>query len=166
MAQGIFNAMPHRQPTTDNRQRLSHDDWLTIAICVAIVLASIAIIIRYFDAAFPQAAIEFKVDRNTSQPIAERVLRERGVDVRAMKHAARFDSDDEARIFLERSLGLEAANRVMADNIRVWSWHHRWFKPLVEEEVSVDVAPTGVVVVTATDGKSTRLNFSHLVISY
>jgi membrane protease YdiL (CAAX protease family) len=129
-----------------NERRLSQDDWLTIAICVAVVLASIAIIIRYFDAAFPQAAIEFKVDRNTSQPIAERLLRERGVDVRAMKHAARFDSDDEARIFLERSLGLEAANRVMAENVRVWSWHHRWFRPLVEEEVSVDVAPTGEIV--------------------
>ena len=129
-----------------NERRLSQDDWLTIAICVAVVLASVAIIIRYFDAAFPQAAIEFKVDRNTSQPIAERPLRERGIDVRAMKHAARFDSDDEARIFLERSLGLEAANRVMAENVHVWSWHHRWFRPLVEEEVSVDVAPTGEVV--------------------
>lgn len=138
--------MARRKPTTDNRQRLSQDDWLTIAICIAAVLASIAIIVRYFDAAFPQAAIEFKVDRNTSRPIAEKLLRERAVDVRDMKHAARFDSDDEARIFLERSLGLEAANRVMADNVRVWSWHHRWFKPLVEEEVSVDVAPTGEVV--------------------
>ena len=146
MAQGALNAMPHRQPTTDNRQRVSQDDWLTIAICVAVVLASIAIIIRYFDAAFPQAAIEFKVDRNTSQPIAERLLKQHRIDVRAMKHAARFDSDDEARLFLERSLGLEAANRVMAANVRVWSWHHRWFKPLVEEEVSVDDAPTGEIV--------------------
>ncbi len=138
--------MALRQPTTDHRQRLSSDDWLTIAICIAMVLASIAIIVRYFDAAFPQAAIAFNVDRNTSRPIAERLLRERGVDVQNMKHAARFDSDNEARIFLERSLGLEAANRVMAENVRVWSWHHRWFRPLVEEEVSVDVAPTGQVI--------------------
>jgi membrane protease YdiL (CAAX protease family) len=135
----------HRQPNAD-RRRLSDNDWLTIAICAAVVLASIAIIVRYFDAAFPQASIEFKVDRNTSRPIAERLLRERGLDVRAMKHAARFDSDDEARIFLERSLGLEAANTVMADDVHVWSWHHRWFRPLVEEELSVDVAPTGEII--------------------
>jgi membrane protease YdiL (CAAX protease family) len=135
----------HRQPNAD-RRRLSDNDWLTIAICAAVVLASIAIIVRYFDAAFPQASIEFKVDRNTSRPIAELLLRERGLDVRAMKHAARFDSDDEARIFLERSLGLEAANAVMADNVHVWSWHHRWFRPLVEEELSVDVAPTGEII--------------------
>src|SRR5688572_13414617 len=146
MAQGDLHAMRQRNPPPDNRQRLSQDDWITIAVCVAIVLASIAIVVRYFDAAFPQAAIEFKVDRNSSRPIAERLLRARGIDTRNMKHAARFDSDDEARIFLERSLGLEAANRVMAEDVHVWSWHQRWFRPLVEEEVSVDVAPTGEIV--------------------
>jgi membrane protease YdiL (CAAX protease family) len=135
-----------RQPLNSHRQRLSQDDWITIAVCVAIVLASVAIIVRYFDAAFPQASIEFKVDRNTSRPIAERLLHARGIDIKNMKHAARFDSDDEARIFLERSLGLEAANRVMADQVHVWSWHQRWFRPLVEEEISVDVAPTGQIV--------------------
>lgn len=135
-----------RQPENGHRQRLSQDDWITIAVCVAIVLASVAVIVRYFDAAFPQASIEFKVDRNTSRPIAERLLQARGIDVRQMKHAARFDSDDEARIFLERSLGLEAANRVMAEDVHVWAWHQRWFRPLVEEEISVDVAPSGQIV--------------------
>lgn len=138
--------MHHRQPTTDHRQRLSSNDWLTIAICVAVVLSSIAIIVRYFDSAFPQAAIAFKVDRNGSRPIAEKLLQERKLDVRGMKHAARFDSDDEARIFLERSLGLEQANQVMAGSVHVWAWHHRWFKPLVEEELSVDVAPSGEII--------------------
>jgi membrane protease YdiL (CAAX protease family) len=146
MAQSDPDAMRHKQPATSNQQRLTQDDWLTIAVCVAIVLASVAIIIRYFQSAFPQSAIEFKVDRNTSRPIAERLLRAQGIDVRAMKHAARFDSDDEARIFLERSLGLEAANDVMAQDVHVWSWHHRWFRPLVEEELSVDVAPGGAIV--------------------
>lgn len=138
--------MSRRAPHDPNRQRLSSDDWLLVAICIALVLASVAIIVRYFDAAFPQASIEFKVDRNTSAPIAERLLRELHLDPKSMKHAVRFDSDDEARIFLERSLGLQEANRVMAENVRVWAWHHRWFTPLVEEEISVDVAPTGEII--------------------
>ncbi|MFP5245079.1 MAG: hypothetical protein ACLGH0_00190, partial [Thermoanaerobaculia bacterium] len=133
-------------PNSDQRQRLSSDDWLLISICIAVVLASIAIVVRYFDAAFPQSNIEFKVDRNSSEPIARKLLQQRGLDVRGMKHAARFDGDDQARIFLERSLGLEEANRVMAEDVRVWYWQHRWFKPLVEEEFSVDVAPTGEIV--------------------
>lgn len=138
--------MTHRQPPTDNRQRLSADDWLLIAICVALVLASVAVIVRYFDSAFPQAAIDFKFDRNSSAPIAERLLRANGLGTSGMKHAARFESDDTARIFLERSLGLEQANEVMKKDVRVWYWRHRWFRPLVEEELSVDVAPTGEIV--------------------
>jgi membrane protease YdiL (CAAX protease family) len=138
--------MTLRQPTTNDRQRLSSDDWLLIAICVALVLASVAVIIRYFDAAFPQAAIDFKFDRNSSAPIAERLLRTNGLGTRGMKHAVRFESDETARIFLERSLGLEQANEVMKKDVRVWTWRHRWFRPLVEEELSVDVAPTGEIV--------------------
>jgi membrane protease YdiL (CAAX protease family) len=138
--------MNRRQPTTDNRQRFGSDDSLFLAICVAIALASVAIVIRYFAAAFPQAAIDFQYDRNSSRPLAQRLVQRLGVDVREMKHAARFDGDDQARIFLERSLGLEEATRVTTENVRVWWWNHRWFKPLVEEEISVDVAPSGEIV--------------------
>jgi membrane protease YdiL (CAAX protease family) len=138
--------MIRRPPTESDRQRLQDNDWLLIAVCVALVLASVSIVVRYFDTAFPQVAIDFKVDRNSSRPIAERLLRQQGIAVASMKHASRFTSDDTARIFLERSLGLEAANRVMADEIRIWSWHHRWFRPLVEEEISVDVAPSGEII--------------------
>ena len=34
----------------------------------------------------------------------------------------------------------------MAEQVRVWSWHHRWFVPLQEEEISVDIAPSGDVI--------------------
>lgn len=138
--------MTHPRLTTQNPKRLSDNDWLLIAICAALVIASVAIVIRYFDSAFPQAAIEFKVDRNTSEPIAERFLAARKIDVRGMKHAARFDSNETARIFLERELGLEAANEVMSRDVQLWAWHHRWFRPLVEEEFSVDVAPSGAII--------------------
>lgn len=146
MTESGFNAMPRRQPTTDHRQRFSSDDSLFLAICLAIALASVAIVIRYFASAFPQAAIDFQYDRNSSRPLAQRFVQRLGVDVRAMKHAARFDGDDQARIFLERELGLETATAVTTDRVRVWWWTHRWFAPLVEEEISVAVAPSGEIV--------------------
>jgi membrane protease YdiL (CAAX protease family) len=140
---------PHlnrHRPRPSNRQPLDDRDWLLIAVCVAIAIASVAIVIRYFDEAFPQAAIDFRVDRTTSRKLAENVARGRGLDLDSMKHAARFESDETARIFLERSLGLAEANVVMAEQVRVWSWRHRWFTPLVEEELSVDIAPSGDVI--------------------
>ena len=127
-------------------QRLTRRDWTLIAICLAIALACVAIVGRYFQAAFPEASIDFEVDRNSSRAIAETLLAAQRVDVRGMKHAVRFDSDSQARIFLERTLGLERAQRILRDDVRVWSWHHRWFQPLVEEELSVDVAPSGEII--------------------
>lgn len=137
--------MTPRRLTPDAR-RLSSDDWLLLSVCVAVALASIAVVIRYFPSAFPQAAIDFQYDRNSSRPLAERLVRRLKVDIAGAKHGARFDGDDRARIFLERTLGLEEATRVMTTGVHVWYWNHRWFRPLVEEEISVDVAPSGELV--------------------
>lgn len=127
-------------------ERLTARDWRFIAVCALLLLACVAIVARYFSTAFPEASIDFKYDRNSSRAIAEQLLAREHISVANHKHAVRFDSDDLPRIFLERSLGLEQAKRILRDELRVWTWHHRWFRPLVEEEVSVDVAPTGEVV--------------------
>jgi len=129
------------------RQRLKTDDWILISLWIALALLAVVVVARFFPTAFPQAAIDFRFDRNTSRPIAERLLKAQQLDVRGMKHAVRFDSDDTARIFLERTVGLEEATELTATGkIQAWSWHHRWFTPLVEEEFSVDVAPTGEII--------------------
>ncbi len=119
--------------------RLSRRDLAFIAICVALAALSTIVIARYYHRAFPEASIDFKFDRKSSRAIAEQLLQRQRVNVRDMKHAVRFDSDDSARIFLERS-------HAMQKGVQLWTWHHRWFRPLQEEELSVDVAPTGEIV--------------------
>ena len=134
------------QPATRSPQRLTSHDFVFIAVCVTLAAACVVIVANYFSAAFPQAAIDFRYDRDTSRPLAEQLLAAERVNVSGMKHAVRFDFDNQARIFLERTLGVEASQQVLRDRVRIWSWHHRWFRPLVEEEVSVDVAPTGEII--------------------
>ena len=125
------------------RDRLTRRDALFIAVCLLLAAAAIVIIARYFSTAFPEASIDFKYDRNKSRDVAETFV---PAPLRNAKHAVSFEYDSNARIFLERTLGLEHANRVMRDQVRVWYWHHRWFRPLVEEEISVDVAPSGEII--------------------
>ena len=129
-----------------NREKLTRADWLLIAACVAVAAISIFIVVNWFGAAFPEASIEFRYDRGSSEKIADGVLAEQLIDTRGMKHAATFDSDDEARIFLERSLGLKKTNEILKRDVRLWAWSHRWFRPLQEEEFRVDIAPTGEVI--------------------
>ena len=127
-------------------EKLRGTDWRFIAVCLVLAAVCIAVVARYFSSAFPEASIDFRYDRDSSRAIAVQTLAAQGVSVLGMKHAVRFDSDDTARVFLERSLGLDRAKHVLRDEVRVWTWHHRWFEPLREEEFSVDVAPTGEVV--------------------
>jgi membrane protease YdiL (CAAX protease family) len=129
-----------------NREQLTRGDWLLIAACIAVAAASIFVVVNWFGAAFPEASIEFRYDRASSQQLADRVLDAQHIDTRGMKHSATFDSDEEARIFLERSVGLKATNEILKHDVRLWAWSHRWFRPLQEEEFHVDIAPTGEVI--------------------
>ena len=129
-----------------NREPLNRSDWALLAVCAAVVAISLFVVFNWFTAAFPEASIEFRYDRRASGAIAERLLAEEQIDVRAMKHSAVFDGDDNAKIFLERSLGLKRANVIMRRDVRLWWWHNRWFRPLQEEEFQIDVAPTGEIV--------------------
>jgi membrane protease YdiL (CAAX protease family) len=129
-----------------NREPLNRSDWTLIGVCIAVSAASLYIVLNWFSAAFPEASIDFKYDRNASRGIAEGLLRRQKISTAGMKHTALFDGDENAKIFLERSLGLSRANDVMRRDVRVWWWHNRWFKPLQEEEFQVDVAPTGEIV--------------------
>jgi len=126
--------------------RLNRRDWVFIAVCVVLFAISLGIALTNFSRAFPEASIDFKVDRNASRAIGERVLQRERVPFAGLRNTASFETDDGAKIFLERTLGLDRAQSVMRNDVRLWSWHQRWFKPLQEEELSVDVAPTGEVI--------------------
>ncbi len=127
-------------------ERFTRRDWILIAACCGLAALSLFIIFNWFTAAFPEASIDFRYERSSSLPLARAVLDGQRVDVRGLKHTAIFDGDEMAKIFLERSLGLSQANRVMRRDVRIWWWRHRWFRPLQEEEYEVQVAPTGEIV--------------------
>ena len=127
-------------------ERLTRADWIFLAVCAGVVAVSLFVAVHWFSDAFPEASIEFRYDRDSSEKLAGTVLTEQLIDTRGMKHSATFDSDDEARIFLERSLGLKKTNAILKRDVRLWAWSHRWFRPLQEEEFRVDIAPTGEVI--------------------
>ncbi|PYQ61714.1 MAG: hypothetical protein DMF58_03915 [Acidobacteria bacterium] len=127
-------------------ERFTRRDWILIAVCIGVVAVSLFVVFNWFFAAFPEASIDFRYDRDSSLTLARRILDAQRIDARGMKHGAVFDRDELGMIFLERSLGLSDANRLMRRDVRMFWWRHRWFQPLQEEEFEVDVAPTGEIV--------------------
>ncbi len=54
-----------------------------------------------------------------------------------------FDHDDEAKVFLERELGLTKAVPLLGREVPVWRWSFRFVKPLEKGELRAFVSPAG-----------------------
>jgi membrane protease YdiL (CAAX protease family) len=126
--------------------KLTSKEFKIIGVVVLISAASLAIGVKYFWRAFPEAAIQFRVTRRGSLPIAEQFLRARGAQLAGYRHAAIFSFDDQAKVYLERTEGLEKMNSLTQGPVHLWRWSHRWFKPQQKEEYGVEVTPAGQVV--------------------
>jgi hypothetical protein len=114
---------------------------IVTAICVA---AGVFIFANYFYDAFPQASVKFKLARPQALRESERFLQERGVqNVADFHRAIVFSVDQTASNYLERELGLERANRLMADSVAVWYWYIRYFQPLQKLEYEIHYTPGG-----------------------
>jgi membrane protease YdiL (CAAX protease family) len=128
-------------PTT-----LTSADRRVIVTAILVAGISLAIGIKYFSHVFPEAAIEFRVNRDDSTPIATQFLAQRGLNLAGYRHAAVFDYDDDVKVYLERTQGLARMNTLTRGPIHMWHWSHRWFKPQQKEEFQADVTPAGQVV--------------------
>src|SRR5690242_4557808 len=116
------------------RHRLNAADYRFIAICAALLAGTVWFSAKNFHRAFPEASIDFKVNRDEAQVQAAKVLAQQGYQVEGYRQAAQFAYDDDAKTFLEREAGLEQANRLMGSRVRLWQWSYRWFRPLQKEE--------------------------------
>ncbi|HKE07524.1 MAG TPA: CPBP family intramembrane glutamic endopeptidase [Candidatus Acidoferrum sp.] len=101
---------------------------------------------RYFFRAFPEASVDFKVSRKEAQERARTFVQGLGENVDGYQSTITFQVDDDAKTYLERGLGLQEANRLMASELNIWFWEVRFFKPQQEQEYKVRVSPAGKVV--------------------
>jgi hypothetical protein len=126
--------------------KLQSSDGKTIVVAILVAALSLAIAIKYFARAFPEAAIEFRLNRDDSAPLAQKFLADRGFKLDGYRHAARFDYNDDEKVYLERTQGLDRMNGLTRGPIHLWRWSHRWFIPQQQEEFRADVTPAGEVV--------------------
>jgi membrane protease YdiL (CAAX protease family) len=126
--------------------RSDRSDARFLIVCSVIAAVSIAVIVWGFDETFPEASIEFRVDRDGSREIAARFLEQIGIGSGFEKSSSRFGWDSRAKIFLERNLDSDQLESTLENDVEIWYWRHRWFTPLEVSEARVDVAPSGRIV--------------------
>src|SRR5690606_30106029 len=77
---------------------------------------------------------------------AEAFLSSRGFSPSGFQNLTLFDPDGQARLYLERELGLREANRLMQHEAPVWRWRARWFRPPEKQEWIVRLRPDGQLI--------------------
>ncbi|MFN2443722.1 MAG: type II CAAX prenyl endopeptidase Rce1 family protein [Thermoanaerobaculia bacterium] len=117
-----------------------------LALCLIVAAVSIAIIAWGFDDTFPEASIDFQVDRDGSRELAADFLERIGIGTGFAKSSSRFGWDGGAKVFLERNLDPARLEVTLRNDVEIWYWQHRWFTPLEVRQVRVDVSPTGRIV--------------------
>ncbi len=124
-------------------EQLDRKDYRFIALCLATIAAGALITVPLFYRAFPEASIQFRVNRSQARTQAETFLAGRGHGVSGYHFAGRFEVEDEAKVYLERELGLEKAGKFYGREAKVWRWSMRWFRSGVKEEERVELTPLG-----------------------
>jgi len=127
-------------------ERLNRSDLRTLLIWIAVGLLGVFISFKYFFVAFPEASVDFRVSRTAAVEEAQRFLTAQGFQLEGYQSSIVFSVDDNAKTYLEREMGLERANRLMASELNVWHWSARFFRSQQQEEFRVEVDPAGRIV--------------------
>ncbi len=126
--------------------RLTGSDKRALILWVICGVLGLVFAQRYFFRAFPEASVDFKVSRTEAQQRARNFVQGLGENLDGYQRTITFQVDDNAKTYLERELGLQAANHLMSSELNIWFWDVRFFKPQQEEEYRVHVSPAGKVV--------------------
>ncbi len=127
-------------------ERLTARDLRVLALWLLAGVIGAAIAFQFFFQAFPEASVDFRVTRTQAVSTAREFLAAQGFAVEGHESSVVFAVDNNAKTYLEREVGLEIANRLMAGEINVWWWDVRFFRPQQQEEFRVQVDPAGRVV--------------------
>jgi membrane protease YdiL (CAAX protease family) len=127
-------------------QKLTSGEKRALALWVLAGIVGVVFAYKYYFQAFPEASVNFKISRSEVLNRARDFVTGLGGDLGGYRSAVAFDVNENAKTYLERELGLQRANEIMASEVSVWYWDVRFFKPLEEEEYHVRVSPGGQVV--------------------
>ncbi|GIW52102.1 MAG: hypothetical protein KatS3mg081_1457 [Gemmatimonadales bacterium] len=109
-------------------------------------LAGLALFATLYHRAYPHASVKLSLSRTEALERARAVAESLGAPVGELEQAAQFGGNTTELLFLQRTLGLEEASRWASEEVPIWSWNARWFKPQEKEEWRVGLGVDGKLV--------------------
>jgi membrane protease YdiL (CAAX protease family) len=127
-------------------ERLDRNDAKVLLIWILAGILGASVAYTFFFRAFPEASVEFKVPRSEALSAARQFAAAQGAQIDGYDSSIVFDVGDSAKTYLEREVGLQQANQIMQNQVHIWYWQTRFFRPLQKEEFDVRVDPAGGIV--------------------
>src|SRR5665213_1503411 len=127
-------------------ERLDRNDAKVLLIWILAGILGASVAYTFFYRAFPEASVDFKVPRADALTIAKQFAAAQGAHLSGYDSSIVFEVDDTAKTYLEREVGLQQGNQIMQNQIHIWYWQTRFFRPLQKEEFDVRVDPSGGIV--------------------
>ncbi len=124
-------------------ERLTARDLRFLAVCLALLAATVWFAAANFYRAFPEASIDFRISRSDAAALAGKFLAAQGQATAGYRHASRFSFDADAKTFLERELGLDGLARFLrvyrAGTGDYTRDRHRWLEGATIQEIMAEV---------------------------
>jgi len=124
--------------------RLTHR--LDVLITVLGILG-LVLFLGFYDQAFPSAALELELSREQIARRTTDYIESLGHNLSEYEFALTFDEAWAASVYLQHTLGIpETNNLAHEEDLPLWLWRARWFKPLQKEGFFLSLMPDGKVV--------------------
>src|SRR5438094_10586465 len=117
--------------------RLTGSDKRTLLLWVVVGILGALFAYKYFFRAFPEASVNFQVSPEEALARAQKFVSGLREDVSGYQSTIVFAVDDNAKVYLERQLGLQQANKLMSSELNISFWDARFLKPQQGEEFRV-----------------------------
>ncbi len=109
-----MSEMPAPIGTGTRFERLGAKDLRVLIMWILLGALGVFVAWRYFFQAFPEASINFQVSRDEALNRAKTFLTQHGASLDGYESTIVFSVDDKTKTYLERTVGLEQANKLMS----------------------------------------------------
>lgn len=109
-------------------------------------LVSLFFFINFRTLAFPEHNIKFDITREQAAEKAKSFVSDQKLTPDEFKNTTVFSIDDATKTYLEREVGVTETARLAENEVDVWHFTTRFFKPLEQAEITVAHLPNGKLI--------------------
>ncbi len=117
--------------------------WLEYLIIVLAGIVGAGLFFGFYEKVLPSAAVDLKLSKSDVVARARDFWTGRGVNLSGYQEATIFSADNEASVYLQKTVGIDSANALGKTTVPIWFWRVRFFKPLTKEEFIARIEPDG-----------------------